>query len=114
MNVFCGVGRLVNDPELKYTPSGVAVCSFRMAFRNPFQKDEQGRATSDFFDVTAWRELADFASGYLGKGREVAITGRLRSQSWKAEDGSNRSRVYIQAERLDFVGPKPEEGDGSE
>lgn len=109
MNNFCGVGRLATEPELKYTPAGVAVCHFRMAFRNPINKDADGKPTTDFFNVTCWRDQAEFVSGYLTVGREVAIQARLRSESWMAEDGTKRNNIYLQAERIDFVGPKPQE-----
>ncbi len=86
------VGRMANDPELKYTPSGVAVSSFRIAVARPFS-NAQGEKETDFIDVVTWRQNAEFAAKYLGKGRLIAVEGRLQVRSYQAQDGTRR-RVY--------------------
>lgn len=116
MNVCVLIGRMVADPELKYTPSGVAVCSFRIAVDRRF-KSESGERETDFLDVVAWRQSAEFAANYLSKGRLVAVEGRLQQRSWVQQDGQKRSRVEVVANSLqaldrpsrdtDQVGPTP-------
>jgi single-strand DNA-binding protein len=103
------VGRLVADPEMKYTPQGVAVASMRIAV-NRFTKNEQGEYEADFFNVTAWRRTAEFANTYLGKGRLVSVDGRLQTRSWVAQDGTRRSAVEIVAENLEGL-DRRQEGD---
>ena len=71
------IGRLATEPELKYTPSGVAVTSFRLAVNRRF-KNAQGEREADFIDIVAWRQTAEFAANYLGKGRLVAVEIRIR------------------------------------
>jgi single-strand DNA-binding protein len=88
-----------NDPELKYTPSGVAVASFRLAVNRPF-KSQSGEQGTDWFDVVVWRQSAEFAANYLSKGRLVAVQGRLQARSWVAQDGTKRKAVEVVAERV--------------
>ena len=99
MNTVCLIGRLVADPELKYTPSGNAVCNFRVAVDRRF-KSESGEKQTDFFDVVAWRQSAEFAAKYLSKGRLVSITGTLQQRSWVQQDGQKRSKVEVVADQL--------------
>jgi single-strand DNA-binding protein len=99
MNTVCLIGRLVADPELKYTPSGTAVCNFRIAVDRRF-KSESGEKQTDFFDVVAWRQSAEFAANYLGKGRLVSVTGTLQQRSWVQQDGQKRSKIEVVAEQL--------------
>lgn len=84
LNAVVLIGRMVADPELKYTPSGVAVCQFRIAVDRRF-KSESGEKQADFIDIVAWRQSAEFAANYLAKGRLIAVQGRLQSRSWVDE-----------------------------
>src|SRR5579862_6912671 len=93
------IGRVANDPELKYTPSGVAVCTFRVAVNRPFS-NAQGEREADFFDVVAWRQSAEFAANWLGKGRLVAVEGRLQIRSYQAQDGSRRRAAEVVNDNL--------------
>lgn len=99
LNVVALVGRMVADPELKYTPSGVAVCTFTIALDRRF-KSEGGEKQTDFFDVVAWRQSAEFAANYLSKGRLVGVQGRLQQRSWVQQDGQKRSKVEVVADSL--------------
>ena len=108
MNTVVLIGRLVADPELKYTPSGVAVCSLRMAVDRRF-KSESGEKQSDFFDIVAWQKSAEFASNYLSKGRLVAVQGRLQQRSWVQQDGQKRYKVEVVAENIQGL-DRPREG----
>jgi len=99
MNVVVLVGRLVADPELKYTPSGVAVCTFRIAVDRRF-KSQSGERESDFFDIVAWKQRAEFAANYLTKGQRVAVSGSLQTRSWVQQDGQKRWKTEIVADDL--------------
>jgi single-strand DNA-binding protein len=86
------VGRLTKDPELKYTPSGIAVSTFRVAVDRPFT-NAQGEREADFFNVVAWRQTAEFAANYLNKGRLVLIEGRMQNRSWQDQAGQRREKT---------------------
>ena len=106
MNVVVLIGRLANDPELKYTPSGVAVASFRLAVdRRP---TSEGVREADFINIVAWRQSAEFAANYLTKGRLVAIEGRLQVRSWVGQDGSKRFTAEVVANQVKGL-DKPKE-----
>jgi len=99
MNSVILIGRMVADPELKYTPSGVAVCSFRIAVERKF-KSQSGEREADFIDIVAWRQSAEFVANYLTKGRLVAVQGAMQTRSWVAQDGSKRRTVEVVADAV--------------
>jgi len=107
------VGRLTRDPEIRYTPSGVAMATMGIAVDKNLAKENQreGEPTADFFNVVAWRHSAEFASNYLSKGRLVAIDGRLQQRSWVDPQGQKRSVVEVVADRLQGLDRK-EDGQG--
>jgi single-strand DNA-binding protein len=102
-NTITVVGNLTREPELRYTPSGAAVAKFGIAVNRSYtnrsgEKVEQ----TDFFNVNAWRQLAENIAESLQTGTRVVVTGRLQSRSWETEDGQRRNVVEIEA---DEVGP---------
>ena len=99
MNNVVLIGRMVADPELKYTPSGVAVCSFRIAVERKF-KSQNGEREADFIDIVAWRQSAEFIANYVNKGRLVAVQGSMQTRSWVAQDGSRRKTVEVVADTV--------------
>lgn len=103
------VGRLTRDPEMKYTPQGVAVAQMGIAV-DRFTKNEQGEYETDFFNVVAWRRSAEFAANYLTKGRLISVDGRLQTRSWVAQDGTKRSVVEIVAENIQGLDRKGDTG----
>jgi single-strand DNA-binding protein len=107
------VGRLTRDPEIRYTPSGVAMATMGIAVDKNLSRENQkeGEPTADFFNVVAWRHSAEFASNYLNKGRLVAIDGRLQQRSWVDQQGQKRSVVEVVADRLQGL-DKREDGEG--
>jgi single-strand DNA-binding protein len=110
INVVVLIGRLVADPELKYTPSGVAVATFRIAVdRRP---TSQGVKEADFINIVAWRQSAEFAANYLTKGRLVGIEGRLQIRNWVAQDGSKRSTAEVVANELRGLDKPRGQGEG--
>ena len=99
------MGRLVSDPELKTTPSGVSVTTFRIAVdRNYVKSGEERKA--DFFDIVCWRQTAEFVCRYFGKGSLVMVEGQLQSRTYQAKDGSNRYVVEIVASSVYFTGER--------
>ena len=112
MNVVVLIGRLVADPELRYTPSGVAVCSFRIAVDRRF-KSESGEKETDFIDIVAWRQQAEFVANYMSKGRLIGLQGRMQTRSWVQQDGQKRWKTEVVAENLQFL-DKPKEGQARE
>ncbi|HLF70109.1 MAG TPA: single-stranded DNA-binding protein [Actinomycetota bacterium] len=97
------VGNLTREPELKYTPSGAAVAKFGIAV-NRFYTSRTGEKVeqTDFFNVNAWRQLAENVAETLTVGTRVIVSGRLQSRSWETEDGQKRTVVEIEA---DEIGP---------
>ena len=103
-NTVTLVGNLTRDPELRYTPTGQATCQFGLAVNRVWtdrQTNERKEAVS-FFNVTAWREMAENAGESLAKGSRVIVTGRLEQRSWETPDGDKRSVVEVVA---DEIGP---------
>jgi single-strand DNA-binding protein len=98
------VGNLTRDPELRHTPSGMAVCSLRIAV-NTTRKDETGQWVDkpNYFDVTVWGQQGENCAQYLSKGRPVAIDGRLEWREWE-QDGNKRQAVEIVADTVQFLG----------
>ena len=100
-NVAVLIGRLTSDPDMKYTQSGVAVANFSIAVDRDF-KSKDGERETDFFDINAWRGLAETVGNNLTKGRLVAVQGRLQQDRWQ-QDGQNRSKVVITADKVQFL-----------
>ena len=98
---------IVEDLELKTTPSGVPVTSFRIAVGRRFAKD--GEQNADFIDVVCWRQSAEFASKFFSKGRAILVCGQLQSRSWTDKDGNKRSKLEVVADEVSFVDKKPTE-----
>jgi single-strand DNA-binding protein len=105
------IGRVANDPELKYTPSGVAVSTFRIAVNRPF-KNQQGENEADFIDIVAWRQNAEFAANYLGKGRLVAVEGRLQIRSYTNQAGEKRRVAEVVCDTVRGLDRPKEPGEG--
>lgn len=109
LNVVAIMGRLVADPELKTTPAGISVCTFRIACdRNFVQQGQQRQA--DFIDVVAWRHNADFLCKYFAKGSMVAVQGCLQTRQYQDRNGSNRTAVEVVADSLSFAGSNKKPG----
>ena len=105
LNVVAIMGRLVADPELRTTPQGTNVCSFRIACdRNFARQGEQRQA--DFIDIVAWRQQAEFVSKYFQKGSLIAIEGSLQTRQYQDKNGNNRTAVEVVANNVNFAGSK--------
>ena len=104
------VGRLGNDPEMRYTPSGVPVTSFNVAVNRRWTDqngDLQERTT--WFRVTAWRKLAETCAQYLGKGRMVLVEGEIDASAWTGQDGQPRASLELTARTVRFLSPRGEQ-----
>src|SRR3984957_1032282 len=90
------IGNLTRDPELRYTPSGSAVCTFGIATNRSWTTDSgEKREEVDFHNIVAWRKLAELCSQFLAKGRKVYVEGRLSTRSWTGQDGQQKSRTEV-------------------
>lgn len=109
MNNVVLIGRLTADPEYKQTPSGVSVTSFSIAVdRNYIDKD--GNRQTDFINIVAWRNTADFICRYFSKGRMIAIEGSIQTRKYEDKNGNKRTAFEVIANRVFFCGDKPAKG----
>lgn len=105
------MGNLTRDPQLKYLPSNMAVCEFGMAINHRW-RDKEGNQREEvcFVDVSAFGRQGETINQYMAKGRPILIEGRLKYDSWTAQDGSKRNKLSVVADAFTFVGPR--EGGG--
>ena len=97
------IGRLATDPELKYTPSGIAVTQFRLAVNRPLSSEARAQGTqeqADFIDIAAWRQSAEYAAQYLATGRLVLVEGRLQIRTYTDKEGQNRKAAEVVADNV--------------
>ena len=113
LNVAILMGRLVADPQLRQTPQGTSVVSFRIAVdRNFARQGEQRQA--DFIDIVAWRQTAEFVSRYFQKGSPIVVEGSIQTRQYQDKTGANRTAVEVVASNINFAGPKSSNaGDGN-
>lgn len=104
-------GRVVNDPELKTTQSGLSVTSFRIAINRPKKDGEANEA--DFVTVVAWKERAEFITRYFHKGTAIWIEGALRTRNWEDNNGNKRSVLEVVASNVKFIDSKNDNGNGN-
>lgn len=99
------MGRLVADPELKTTPSGISVTSFRIAVDRSYAKAGEERQ-ADFINIVCWRNTAEFVCKYFPKGSLIALEGQLQTRSYQDKDGTTRYMVEVLADKVSFTGEK--------
>ncbi len=107
LNKVSMMGRLVRDPELRRTQSGIPVTTIRIAVDRDF-KNADGSKQADFFDIVAWRERAEFISKYFTKGRMIVVDGRLQTRDWEDRDGNKRVSIEVVADNVYFGDSKRE------
>ena len=105
LNKVLLIGRLVADPELKYTPSNVAVVAFKIAVDRKFAKPGDERKT-DFINCVAWRNTAEFVAKHFTKGQMINVVGALQVRDWVATDGSKRYATEVIVDEVNFCGEK--------
>ena len=106
MNIFIGIGRLVNDPEIRDV-GGTKVCRFRIAINRSYN-DRNGNPVeaTTFIGVSTWGKQAETCYKYLKKGRRIAVNGELRSSNWEDQNGSKRTSYEISARSVQFLDSK--------
>lgn len=102
LNRIILIGRLVADPQLRYTQNGVAVTNFTLAVDRPFSS-QNGERETDFIDIVAWRKQAETCANHLNKGRLVAVEGRLQIRSYDDRDGIRRKAAEVVADQVRFL-----------
>lgn len=107
LNCAILMGRLTHDPELKTTPNNVSVTTFRIAVDRNYTKPGEERQT-DFIDIVAWRQTADFVCRYFRKGSMIAVQGSIQTRSYEDKQGNKRTAVEIVADNVSFCGSKSE------
>ena len=110
LNHITIMGRLTKDPEIRRTGSGVAVTSFTIACDRDF--GQNGEKETDFIDITAWRNTAEFVSKYFSKGRMAVISGRLQIRKWTDKNGNERRSAEVVADNVYFGDSKKEDSSG--
>jgi single-strand DNA-binding protein len=96
-NTVTLVGNITRDPELRFTPAGIAVANFGLAWN---RKNRDGEESVSFFDITCWRDLAENVAESLSKGNRVVVYGRLDQQTWENDNGERRSKVEVIADEV--------------
>ena len=103
MNKVYLIGNLTRDPEMRSTQTGIPVCNFSIAVNRRFRNQQTGQQETDFFNIVAWRQLAELCSRFLAKGRKVAVSGSIQTRTYEAQDGSKRTAFDIVADEVEFL-----------
>lgn len=107
LNKVLLIGNLTRDPELRYTPSGAAVCTFGLATNRTYvASDGTKREEAEFIKIVSWNKLAELCSQLLAKGRKVYVEGRLQTRSWETPDGQNRQTTEVVIEDMRILDSK--------
>lgn len=105
------IGNLTKDPELRYTPQGTPVASFRIAVNSRYKQADESREDTLFIDIVTFGKQAETCSQYLSKGRTILVEGRLQERRWESE-GQQRSKFEVVAQTVRFLSKKGGEGQG--
>ena len=108
LNKVVLMGRLTKEPDLKYTPAGTAIVSFKLAVDRRFQKQGEERK-ADFPNCVVWGKTAEFVANYFTKGQMMALTGRIETRSWEDNEGTKRYATEVIAEEVYFADSKKSE-----
>ncbi len=109
MNKVILMGRLVADPETRYTQNNIPMTRFKLAVNRP-GKPQEGQPNADFLNITAWRTTAEFVAKYFKKGQQVLVEGYLRNNSWTDQQGNKRYSDDIHADQVYFADSKRDSG----
>jgi len=102
------IGNLTRDPELRYIPSGTAICTFGLALNERYKQGDEWKEKPVFVDINVWGKQGENCSEYLGKGRQVCVEGRLNFSQWETDEGQKRSKLDVTADRVVFLGSRGE------
>ena len=106
MNQIVLMGRLVRDPELRHTPNQIPVASFTLAVDRGYTPKDGGERITDFIDIVAWRNTAEFVSRYFTKGQMAAVSGKLQIKDWTDKEGNKRRSAEVVADNVYFTESK--------
>ncbi len=112
LNHIVLMGRLTRDPELRRTQSGIAVVSFSLAVDRDFASRDSGEKQTDFIDIVAWRNTAEFVAKYFSKGRMAVVSGRLQIRDWTDREGGKRRSAEVVADNV-YFGDSKRDGDSA-
>lgn len=115
MNKVILIGRLTRDPEVRYTQSGIAVCTFTLAVDRRYARkaENNGQPTADFIPIVAWRKLAEICGNNLTKGRRISVEGSMQVRNYEAQDGTKRYVTEVIADEIEFLDSRNSgQGDG--
>ena len=112
LNHIVLMGRLTRDPELRRTGSGLPVATFSLAVDRDFNNRETGERETDFIDIVAWRNTAEFVSKYFTKGRMAVVSGRLQIRNWTDKEGNKRRSAEVVADNVYFGDSKRRDDGG--
>ncbi len=112
LNHITLMGRLVRDPKLRRTGSGIAVASFRIAVDRDYQPKDGGERKADFIDCVAWRQTGEFISKYFTKGRMIVVDGRLEMRDWTDKEGNKRISAEVIVDNA-YFGDSKRDSDSS-
>lgn len=105
MNTVNLIGRLTKDPELRYTPSGIAVCKFTLAVNRDFT-NQNGEREADFINCTVFKKTAESLVNYQRKGSQIGVIGRIQTGSYQRDDGTKAFTTDVMVDRIEFLGSK--------
>lgn len=108
LNHIVLMGRLTRDPELRRTGNGIGVASFSIAVDRDFKSKDAQEKETDFIDIVAWRNTAEFVSKYFTKGKMAVVSGRLQIRAWTDKEGNKRRSAEVVADNVYFAEPKTE------
>jgi len=108
------LGYLTRDVELRYTPTGNPVANFGVALNRRYRQEEEVKEETTFVDLVAFNRTAEIAKEFLGKGRPVAIEGRLRYRTWEDQGGAKRSKLEVVVNQLHLMPRNGGNGNGAE
>lgn len=105
LNKVMIIGNVGSEPEMRFTPSGTAVTSFSVAVNDKFGEEEH----TEWFNIVAWKKLAETCNQYLNKGKQIYIEGRLQTRKWEDQDGKMHYKAEVVAGKVVFLGKKEEQ-----
>lgn len=97
------LGRLTQDPELRYSSSGLAICSFRLAVNNKYTQNGESKEDTTFIDIVVFGKQGENSNQYLSKGKLALVDGKLQQRSWESQDGQKRSKHEVVAQNVTFM-----------
>ncbi len=107
------LGNLTRDPEVRYTPNGIAVASFAIAVNRKYKQGDETKDEVSYIDIVVFGKQAESCGQYIGKGDSVLIDGRLQQRRWETEEGQKRNKLEVVAQSVNFMPKRSSAGQGS-